>query len=132
MKRIGRTLYMYRMVISWIIKINQVEPLLYEALLAYRDSKQRSFHVPGHKNGQAYRHLVEQAEAGQPPVKDIVNEEHQHNGEIQNDGGKNVNQKVERSVQVGEHGADLESVERLSVEGAHSELELVPVRSFLR
>ncbi|MGN7416406.1 aminotransferase class I/II-fold pyridoxal phosphate-dependent enzyme [Paenibacillus sp. SAF-068] len=28
---------------------------LYEALLAYRDSKQRSFHVPGHKNGQAYR-----------------------------------------------------------------------------
>lgn len=104
---------------------------LYEALLAYRDSKQRSFHVPGHKNGQAYRHLVEQAEAGQPPVKDIVNEEHQHNGEIQNDGGKNVNQKLERFSSVDEHGADLESVERLSVEGAHSELELVPDRSFL-
>lgn len=104
---------------------------LYEALLAYRDSKQRSFHVPGHKNGQAYRHLVEQAEAGQPPAKDIVNEEHQHNGEIQNDGGKNVNQKIERFSSVGEHGADLESVERLSVEGAHSEIELTPVRSFL-
>ncbi|ETT39709.1 Orn/Lys/Arg decarboxylase major region [Paenibacillus sp. FSL R5-192] len=104
---------------------------LYEALLAYRDSKQRSFHVPGHKNGQAYRHLLEQTEAGQFPVKDIVNEEHLHNGEIQNNGEKNVNQKVERFSSVGEHEADLESVERLSVEGAHSELELVPVRSFL-
>lgn len=104
---------------------------LYETLLAYRDSKRRSFHVPGHKNGQAYRHLVEQAEAGQSPAKDIVNEEHQHNGEIQNDGEKNVNQKVEHFSSVDEHGADLESVERLSVEGANSELELVPVRSFL-
>ncbi|QOS81983.1 aminotransferase class I/II-fold pyridoxal phosphate-dependent enzyme [Paenibacillus sp. JNUCC31] len=33
---------------------------LYEALLTYRDSGQRSFHVPGHKNGQVYQRLLEQ------------------------------------------------------------------------
>ncbi|MCP1423964.1 arginine/lysine/ornithine decarboxylase [Paenibacillus xylanexedens] len=104
---------------------------LYEALLAYRDSKQRSFHVPGHKNGQAYRHLVEQAEAGQSPAKDIVNEEHQHNGEIQNDGEKNVNQKVEHFSSVDEHGADLESGKHFGDEGVRLEIELTPVRSFL-
>ncbi|WP_339787480.1 aminotransferase class I/II-fold pyridoxal phosphate-dependent enzyme [Paenibacillus sp. FSL R7-0313] len=104
---------------------------LYEALLAYRDSKQRSFHVPGHKNGQAYRHLVEQAEAGQPPVKDIVNEEHQHNGEIQTDAGGNVNGGIERSSSVEKHGADMRSGERLSAEGTRSEIGLVPDRSFL-
>ncbi|NEU64861.1 aminotransferase class I/II-fold pyridoxal phosphate-dependent enzyme [Paenibacillus sp. ALJ109b] len=38
---------------------------LYEALLAYRDSGQRSFHVPGHKNGQVYRRLLEQADQQQ-------------------------------------------------------------------
>lgn len=104
---------------------------LYEALLAYRDSKQRSFHVPGHKNGQAYRHLLEQAEAGQSPAKDIVNEEHQHNGEIQNNGEKNVNQKVERFSSVDEHGADLESGKHIGDEGVRLEIELTPVRSFL-
>ena len=36
---------------------------LYEALLAYRDSKQRSFHVPGHKNGQVYHRWMQQSEA---------------------------------------------------------------------
>ncbi|PJN59200.1 Arginine decarboxylase [Paenibacillus sp. GM1FR] len=104
---------------------------LYEALLAYRDSKQRSFHVPGHKNGQAYRHLLEQTEAGQFPVKDIVNEEHQHNGEIQNNGEKNVNQKVESFSSVDEHGADLESGKHIGDEGVRLEIELTPVRSFL-
>lgn len=45
---------------------------LYEALLAYRDSKQRSFHVPGHKNGQAYRHLLKPAEEGQSPLRILL------------------------------------------------------------
>ncbi|MCM3136434.1 aminotransferase class I/II-fold pyridoxal phosphate-dependent enzyme [Paenibacillus polysaccharolyticus] len=35
---------------------------LYETLLAYRDSKQRSFHVPGHKNGQVYHQWNNQSE----------------------------------------------------------------------
>lgn len=30
---------------------------LYEALKEYRDRQDASFHVPGHKNGQAYQHL---------------------------------------------------------------------------
>ncbi|MBT2286096.1 aminotransferase class I/II-fold pyridoxal phosphate-dependent enzyme [Paenibacillus polymyxa] len=104
---------------------------LYEALLAYRDSKQRSFHVPGHKNGQAYRHFVEQAEAGQSPAKDIVNEEHQHKVEIQSNAGGNVNRRIEQFSSVEKHGADLESGERYGDEGVRSEIELAPVRSFL-
>ncbi|WP_315373283.1 aminotransferase class I/II-fold pyridoxal phosphate-dependent enzyme [Paenibacillus xylanexedens] len=103
---------------------------LYEALLAYRDSKQRSFHVPGHKNGQAYRHLLEQAEAGQCPAKDIANEEQQH-GVIQSNAGGNVNRRIEQFSSVEKHGADMGSGERLSDEGAHSGIGLVPVRSFL-
>ncbi|WP_434748630.1 aminotransferase class I/II-fold pyridoxal phosphate-dependent enzyme [Paenibacillus amylolyticus] len=35
---------------------------LYEALLAYRHMKQRSFHVPGHKNGQVYHQWMQQTE----------------------------------------------------------------------
>ncbi|MCM3176012.1 aminotransferase class I/II-fold pyridoxal phosphate-dependent enzyme [Paenibacillus sp. MER 99-2] len=35
---------------------------LYEALLAYRNSGQRSFHVPGHKNGQVYRAVLQKEE----------------------------------------------------------------------
>jgi len=107
---------------------------IYEALLAYRESKQRSFHVPGHKNGQAYRHLVERAEAKQPYVEDTKNsatEEYQHNGEIQDKAGRVVNQRVEHFSSVEEHGADLDSGKRFGDEGAHSEIELAPVRSFL-
>ncbi|WP_339306342.1 aminotransferase class I/II-fold pyridoxal phosphate-dependent enzyme [Paenibacillus sp. FSL L8-0435] len=104
---------------------------LYEALLAYRDSKQRSFHVPGHKNGQAYRHLLEQAESGQFPSKYIVNEEHQHNGEIQSDAGGNVNRRIEQFSSMDEHGTDLESGRRFDGEGNLSEIGLVPDRSFL-
>lgn len=103
---------------------------LYEALLAYRDSKQRSFHVPGHKNGQAYRHLLEQAEAGQSPAKDIVNEEQQH-GMIQSNAGGNVNRRIEQFSSVEKHGADLKSGERCGDEGVPSEVGLVPDRSFL-
>ncbi|MBY0120283.1 aminotransferase class I/II-fold pyridoxal phosphate-dependent enzyme [Paenibacillus xylanexedens] len=104
---------------------------LYEALLAYRDSKQRSFHVPGHKNGQAYRHLLEQAEAGQFPSKYIVNEEHQHNAEIQSNAGGNVNRRIEQFSSMDEHGTDLESGKRFDGEGNLSEIGLVPDRSFL-
>lgn len=35
-------------------ELNQVAPL-YEALRRYREKKDASFHVPGHKNGQALR-----------------------------------------------------------------------------
>lgn len=34
--------------------MNKKEAPLYEALLEYKRSKRTSFHVPGHKNGQAY------------------------------------------------------------------------------
>lgn len=114
-------------------KIKSSRAPLYEALLTYRDSKQRSFHVPGHKNGQAYRHLVEEAESEQPSVKEIVDEKHQHNGEIQNGAGGIVNQRVEqfRFSSVEEHGADIESKEHIGDEGAYPEKALVPVRSFL-
>lgn len=36
---------------------------IYEALLAYRQSDQRSFHVPGHKNGQVYRQWMQHTNA---------------------------------------------------------------------
>ncbi|WP_145053157.1 aminotransferase class I/II-fold pyridoxal phosphate-dependent enzyme [Paenibacillus xylanexedens] len=41
------------------MKLESHRAPLYEALLAYRDSGQRSFHVPGHKNGQVYRALLQ-------------------------------------------------------------------------
>lgn len=104
---------------------------LYEALLAYRDSKQRSFHVPGHKNGQAYRHLLKPAEEGQSPVKDIVNEEHQHNGDIQSEAGRNVNRRIEQLSLVENDGDTIGNGERLSDEATHSETGLGPDRSFL-
>ncbi|WP_145336360.1 aminotransferase class I/II-fold pyridoxal phosphate-dependent enzyme [Paenibacillus xylanexedens] len=48
---------------------------LYEALLAYRDSKQRSFHVPGHKNGQVYYQWMQSFEgAGDDLQKGIGGE----------------------------------------------------------
>ncbi|WP_427181739.1 aminotransferase class I/II-fold pyridoxal phosphate-dependent enzyme [Paenibacillus sp. TC-CSREp1] len=39
-------------------KVGKEKAPIYEALLAYRHSKQRSFHVPGHKNGQAYHRWI--------------------------------------------------------------------------
>lgn len=44
------------------MKLKSHRAPLYEALLAYRDSRQRSFHVPGHKNGQVYRALLQKEE----------------------------------------------------------------------
>ncbi|SEP29276.1 Arginine/lysine/ornithine decarboxylase [Paenibacillus sp. OK076] len=52
---------------------------LYEALLAYRDSGQRSFHVPGHKNGQVYRRLLEQV--GQQQSDGGLGDSHLNKGE---------------------------------------------------
>lgn len=112
-------------------KIKSSRAPLYEALLAYRDSKQRSFHVPGHKNGQAYRHLLKQAEAGQFPVKDIVNEELQHNGDIQSEAGRNVNRRREQLSSMENDGDAIGNGERLSDEATHSQTGLVPDRSFM-
>ncbi|SDM36959.1 Arginine/lysine/ornithine decarboxylase [Paenibacillus sp. OK060] len=67
---------------------------LYEALLAYRDSGQRSFHVPGHKNGQVYRRLLEQAD--QQQLDGEAGEIHRNEGEAK---GK---QSLGRSVTDGE------------------------------
>lgn len=54
---------------------------LYEALLAYRDSKQRSFHVPGHKNGQVYHQWMNQSEGTEDALqKGIV--DHTETGDI--------------------------------------------------
>ena len=44
------------------MKLESHRAPLYEALIAYRDSGQRSFHVPGHKNGQVYRALLQKEE----------------------------------------------------------------------
>ncbi|MCG7380627.1 aminotransferase class I/II-fold pyridoxal phosphate-dependent enzyme [Paenibacillus sp. ACRSA] len=44
------------------MKLKSHRAPLYEALLAYRDSGQRSFHVPGHKNGQVYRAVLQKEE----------------------------------------------------------------------
>ncbi|HFL3236762.1 TPA: hypothetical protein ACG3KH_004200, partial [Clostridioides difficile] len=45
---------------------------LYEALLAYRESGNRSYHVPGHKNGQAYRRMPTKTEGEGVRVEDAV------------------------------------------------------------
>lgn len=45
---------------------------LYEALLAYRESGNRSYHVPGHKNGQAYRRMPTKTEGEGVRVEDAI------------------------------------------------------------
>ncbi|MDR6727230.1 arginine/lysine/ornithine decarboxylase [Paenibacillus amylolyticus] len=61
---------------------------LYEALLAYRDSGQRTFHVPGHKNGQVYRAAKHnESHLGREPLEQsqlhMVTREHVATGERQ-------------------------------------------------
>ncbi|PYE43786.1 aminotransferase class I/II-fold pyridoxal phosphate-dependent enzyme [Paenibacillus barcinonensis] len=48
-------------------KVGKEKAPIYEALLAYRNSKQRSFHVPGHKNGQAYHQWIRPAQKDAEP-----------------------------------------------------------------
>ncbi|MBR2563137.1 MAG: aminotransferase class I/II-fold pyridoxal phosphate-dependent enzyme [Paenibacillus sp.] len=56
---------------------------IYEALLAYRHSKQRSFHVPGHKNGQVYYQWMQQTEvAGDAATKETEKETTTKTGEV--------------------------------------------------
>ncbi|MFS0874069.1 aminotransferase class I/II-fold pyridoxal phosphate-dependent enzyme [Paenibacillus xylanilyticus] len=45
---------------------------LYEALLTYQESGNRSFHVPGHKNGQVYRGLIEKENREQSGMSEVV------------------------------------------------------------
>lgn len=45
---------------------------LYEALLAYRESGNRSYHVPGHKNGQAYRRMPTKMKGEGARVEDAI------------------------------------------------------------
>ena len=45
---------------------------LYEALLHYQESGNRSFHVPGHKNGQVYRGLSNKENTKQPGCSDVI------------------------------------------------------------
>ncbi|MEC0200985.1 aminotransferase class I/II-fold pyridoxal phosphate-dependent enzyme, partial [Paenibacillus taichungensis] len=109
---------------------------LYEALLAYRDSGQRSFHVPGHKNGQVYRRLLEQADQQQLDGGAVAI--HRNEGEAK---GK---QSSGRSVPVGEdcfrqaeeerygnkiHG--LTNHDRNGTDGSEADVDVVPVSAFL-
>ncbi|MFC9712634.1 aminotransferase class I/II-fold pyridoxal phosphate-dependent enzyme [Paenibacillus sp. NPDC056933] len=106
---------------------------LYEALLTYRDSGQRSFHVPGHKNGQVYRRLLEQ---GGPYQSDGPVGNHQNQGEA------DLEQRLERSVtevekcspQDKEQGQGIEPG-GLTIHGGDeaegSATDVVPVSAFL-
>ncbi|PIH55683.1 aminotransferase class I/II-fold pyridoxal phosphate-dependent enzyme [Paenibacillus sp. LK1] len=107
---------------------------LYEALLAYRDSGQRSFHVPGHKNGQVYRGLLEQAD--QQQLDGEAGEIHRNEGEAK---GK---QSLGCSVKDGEecfrqaeeqgHGNEIHGLTVHAENGTDgSAADIVPVSAFL-
>ncbi|MGV2887699.1 aminotransferase class I/II-fold pyridoxal phosphate-dependent enzyme [Paenibacillus taichungensis] len=109
---------------------------LYEALLAYRDSGQRSFHVPGHKNGQVYRRLLEQAD--QQQLDGGAGEIHCNEGETK---GK---ESLGRSVPVGEDCFRQAEEERYGnkihgltnhggngTDGSEADVDVVPVSAFL-
>ncbi|MDR9749545.1 aminotransferase class I/II-fold pyridoxal phosphate-dependent enzyme [Paenibacillus taichungensis] len=109
---------------------------LYEALLAYRDSGQRSFHVPGHKNGQVYRRLLEQADQQQLDGGD---------GKIhRNESEAKGKQSSGRSVPVGEdcfrqdeeerYGSKIHGLtnhDRNGTDGSEADVDVVPVSAFL-
>ncbi|SLK21978.1 MULTISPECIES: aminotransferase class I/II-fold pyridoxal phosphate-dependent enzyme [unclassified Paenibacillus] len=96
---------------------------LYEALLAYRDSGQRSFHVPGHKNGQVYRGLLEQTD--QQQLEGAAGEIHRNEGEAK---GK---QSWGRSVTDGEERFRQAEEKRHGNETDASAADVVPVSAFL-
>ncbi|WP_413373865.1 aminotransferase class I/II-fold pyridoxal phosphate-dependent enzyme [Paenibacillus taichungensis] len=107
---------------------------LYEALLSYRDSGQRSFHVPGHKNGQVYRGLLEQADQQQSDGE--VGEIHRNEGEAKGKQslGRTVTDGEESFRQAEEQGYGIE-IGGLMVHGGNSTdgsaADVVPVSAFL-
>ncbi|WP_440115043.1 aminotransferase class I/II-fold pyridoxal phosphate-dependent enzyme [Paenibacillus sp. QZ-Y1] len=102
---------------------------LYEALLTYRDSGQRSFHVPGHKNGQVYRSLMEGMEK-QRPTERIV-DKHEDMEWVDPLVGRAAPEEEESNTAIWGRGKDIGIGEFPAVEGGQSEAELVPVSSFL-
>ncbi|MEK3826229.1 MULTISPECIES: aminotransferase class I/II-fold pyridoxal phosphate-dependent enzyme [Paenibacillus] len=96
---------------------------LYEALLAYRDSKQRSFHVPGHKNGQVYHQWMNQSEGTEDALqKGIV--DHTETGDILG----REQRRQEENVKEGEQtvfSADY------SLKDTDQSRHVVPVRAYL-
>ncbi|MDP9702474.1 arginine/lysine/ornithine decarboxylase [Paenibacillus intestini] len=82
---------------------------LYEALLAYRDSKQRSYHVPGHKNGQVYYQWMQQFNT----VEDVQKKEI---GDI---------------IETGKEGEQISVVADYSLKDTDQSRHVVPVRAYL-
>ncbi|RAI85094.1 arginine/lysine/ornithine decarboxylase [Paenibacillus pabuli] len=107
---------------------------LYEALLAYRDSGQRSFHVPGHKNGQVYRRLLEQADqqqldggAGEIHRNEDQAKGKQSLGRLVTGGGECFRQAEEQG-----HGSENRGLTNHAGNGTDgSAAEVVPVSAFL-
>ncbi|MGC5776881.1 aminotransferase class I/II-fold pyridoxal phosphate-dependent enzyme [Paenibacillus pabuli] len=107
---------------------------LYEALLAYRDSGQRSFHVPGHKNGQVYRRLLEQA--GQRQSRSQTESNHRNEGaeKEKQSLGRSVTDREKYSRQAEKKGDGIE-IGGLKIHGGDeaegSATDIVPVNAFL-
>lgn len=110
---------------------------LYEALLAYRDSGQRSFHVPGHKNGQVYRRLMEQVD--QQLSDGGISDNHRNEGEVEAE----VNRRWGRLVTDGkeyfrqdEEQGRVNEISGLTVHSGsgpdRSGADVVPVSAFLK
>ncbi|KGP78082.1 MULTISPECIES: aminotransferase class I/II-fold pyridoxal phosphate-dependent enzyme [unclassified Paenibacillus] len=107
---------------------------LYEALLAYRDSGQRSFHVPGHKNGQVYRRLLEQVDQQQSD-RGVV-DDHRNEGEAK--GKRGMGHSVhdgEECFRQAEKQRDGNEIGGLTAPDGHgsdgSAAAVVPVNAFL-
>lgn len=96
---------------------------LYEALLAYRDSKQRSYHVPGHKNGQVYHQWMNQSEGTEDALqKGIV--DHTETGDILG----REQRRQEENVKEGEQTVFSTDY---SLKDTDQSRHVVPVRAYL-
>lgn len=107
---------------------------LYEALLAYRDSGQRSFHVPGHKNGQVYCRLLEQAEQQQSD-RGVV-DDHRNEGEVKRKRGMGLSLHDEeecfRQAEEQREGNEIGGLTAPNEHGSDgSAAAVVPVNAFL-
>ncbi|MGO4532593.1 aminotransferase class I/II-fold pyridoxal phosphate-dependent enzyme [Paenibacillus sp. 2TAF8] len=101
---------------------------LYEALLTYRDSKQRSFHVPGHKNGQVYQQWMQQSDV----VGEVQQEEIGNTVEV----GNTLRAKQKRQDEQGNEEdqrkeAEQSKVTAGSLKNSYCSKHVVPVHAYL-